>query len=307
MRNTGLQQWIRKVCRFALQFSQPEQYGPPEAQCERPGFWEERLISCRLRIRSHPYEKLFVTHGMQRGGQHAIINWICSELDDVAFLNHVGVRSGRLVPLYGRTLRFHQGTTIDSGHANYESYLRDTADAPARRFALIGIEDSDLDSWDVSDDKNERHVLIVRDLYNWLASRLTYDRRRRYAERLLGGEYYRFLTRRWARLVRACLEDDNRLVAIDFGRWRADTDYAAQSASRIGFAYSGRGREKVLKIGGGSTFERRRFDGSASQMAIDERWRTMAHDPFYRSLLAPEYKALNEAYFGIPCPRELSQ
>ena len=79
-------------------------------------------------------------------------------------------------------------------------------------------------------------------------------------------------------------------------------EYREEIAGRLGLEFSDEGKDSVVRMGGGSSFDGVSHDRSAEQMQTTERWRRYADDPLYRSLFQDdELVSLSEEIFG-PIP-----
>ena len=138
--------------------------------------------------------------------------------------------------------------------------------------------------------------MIIRDPFNWLASRLKKN----------------YLTVRnknltpinlWISYAKEYLGESqilkNNKTCINYNQWFEDRDYRQQIAAQLGLEFSDRGINKVHGCGGGSSFDGREFDKKATEMDVLNRWRLFAEDPRYRKLLDnEELLEYSERIFG---------
>jgi hypothetical protein len=264
--------------------------------------------------------------GLQRSGNHAIIQWVLDQFagKPVCFLNNVGHGDvdphkyrpryacdiGDIPPAEWRTMpkellvvsfedcasRMQKGAT---------SILRSafTPEYEARHDEWLGTSARRLD------------MLILRDPANFFASRL--ER----LDRLSGIKDVPTIVAFWKELARAAIaaleRDDPETVVVLYNRWFADRGYRRALTRRLGGRFSDATLGKVPSFGGGSSFDRRTCDGDltaadlvrhwrkflrpgtyarlgsywkrfrgARRMAVMERWREREHDERLQSILA---------------------
>ena len=124
-------------------------------------------------------KSIFVSFGLQRSGQHLMIEWICRGLlPDTLHLNHcVFFRDGlsfKLTPFNGRRVIYCNETIDDSG-AQGQSDFNKSLPYPSPQHLFFSLEDR---SPEENDEKafikshNPFLVFFLRDPANWLASGL---------------------------------------------------------------------------------------------------------------------------------------
>ncbi len=278
------------------------------------------------------YERLFVTFSMRRSGQHAVLNWVCRQLqaEGVTHFNNCGVSQRRaglrrfrryavIEPLNGRFLVYTRGGVMDSSLRMKHSWMPSlwylNAIARARttrqtRHAIYSFEGTDICRHEDLKDimkwlpchQNLTVAIITRDPYNWLASTL---------QRGYPIESITEKVRLWKQHVRECLGETNLLglplVDVNFNRWTQEAPYRAELARRLAIPYSEKGVDEVPTIGGGSSFNRTAFDGMGSHMQVLDRWLKFRENPhFLRVAECPEIRRLCRRYFGFSSPPEAS-
>jgi hypothetical protein len=228
---------------------------------------------------------------MRRSGHHAVIHWLlCQAAGPALFLNDVSRdERGRL-----RGNRFSRYL-----HLPEEEVARDRAgDWVAKELLVWNLEDRGVT--ELADfcrrtsgrgaSGQVRHLVVVRDPWNWLASRF----RAEPGDPLDGGA----ALARWKEQVRECLGRTavlpDRLV-VSFNRWVADAAYRRALAVELGLAFDDAGFREV-EWPGGSSF------GSegvrADNAVVLSRWRESAADPLFRTAFDLETVELAEAFFG---------
>jgi hypothetical protein len=144
------------------------------------------------------------------------------------------------------------------------------------------------------DPRYPRHILVIRDPMNWLASRLKHI-----------GDQTGTPKKYW-KSIEAEIElikthyDAAKCYAfpwISFNDWFSSGEYRKRKAAEFGLRSSEEGLNSVT--GKGSSFDSRRFDGRAQKMAVLNRWRQYRGDQRYRSLLDDELRDISLDLFGI--------
>jgi len=228
---------------------------------------------------------------MRRSGHHAVIHWLLSQAAGPAlFLNDVSLdEQGEL-----RGNRFSRYLHLPEAAA-----ARDRAgDWVAKELLVWNLEDRGVA--ELADlcrrcrgrgaSGRVRHLVVVRDPWNWLASRF----RAEPGDPLDGGA----ALARWKEQMRECLGQTAVLsdpLAVSFNRWVADEGYRRALAAELGLAFDDAGFREVLWPGGSSFgSEGVRADNSV----VLSRWRGLAADPAFRAAFDPETVELAEAFFG---------
>ena len=259
--------------------------------------------------------------GLQRTGNHAIINWLYAQYPELkCYLN--GVEANR-----NPFLTFSKKGTVRQFDAEFHKKIRIIHERLGvfRRKALLiyNFEDYSLeevfsacfekhhDRW-VGASAKQFDVLVLRDPFNLFASRIR-------REEGVGGQKLSFgdpgerelLIALWKQYAREFLGVSNHLthnkIAINYNKWFADKSYRAEVAGAFGLDLVNDSVDKVLAVGGGSSFDRTEFDRNASTMKVLERWRNYKDDAFFRELFTDtELLELSSRIFGnLPGVEEL--
>ena len=240
--------------------------------------------------------KKIIVMGLARNGHHAIINWMCRQLEGrTVFKNNVNEKlQPRAVLNYGRGKTQNQVCSFEN-------------------FDLVGFKKlfkpGDFD----------QIILVVRDPYNWIASSL--KKRVGYNEKLAlltkpfkqGGDglrYSRYFGESKGRLdmfyqyMEQVLKEKDYLgqdfITVNFNKWFVSKPYRKKIAHEIGFPFTDKGVNQVLAFGGGSSFDRHNFAGRASQMKVLERWKQMKANPRFQELIKdPRIEDYSVRYFNF--------
>lgn len=245
--------------------------------------------------------------GMSRSGSHAIINWILRQWPGrCCYLNCAEPGTNPFVsarPLDGETC----------WRANYDlDYEAELAGRLSRKDLLIyNFEDTFVGPLGRAD-VEQRHdadvgrsarridVLVLRDPFNLFASRIKSGYgsvSHAVAFRIWKQHAAEFLRRRHLKL--------NPVVPISFNRWACDRAYREQIAAALGMPFTDDGFETVPSVARGSSFDGVRFDGAASRMRIESRWRHFADDERYVRLFDARTIELSNEIFGEVCRVEV--
>jgi hypothetical protein len=124
-------------------------------------------------------------------------------------------------------------------------------------------------------------VIILRDPFNLFASRIKGGFPHVKSSRYNLIDYWLFYAKEF-------LNETNYLkyqkVAVNYNLWASVPSYRREIAQQLGLTFTDEGIQRVSGMGGGSSFDERKFDGQAQAMKTDERWRYYLEDDFYKSL-----------------------
>jgi hypothetical protein len=230
---------------------------------------------------------------MRRSGHHAVLHWLLRQAAGPAlFLNDVALDE--------------RGALRGNRFSRYRNL---PADAEARDRAGERVA-KDLLAWNLEDrgvvemaafcrglspashgaSGRVRHLIVLRDPWNWLASRF----RAEPADPLDGGAALaRWREQAREALGRTALLPD--LRPVSFNRWVAEEGYRRELAADLGLAFDDAGFREV-EWPGGSSF------GSegvrADNAVVLARYLGYAADPAFRAAFDPETVELAEAFFG---------
>lgn len=183
-------------------------------------------------------KKELIVFGLRRTGNHAIINWILPQIKgDYVYYNDVWPDG----PYKGNPkMRQGQNVKVDA--------------------SLISFEDYNLHIFRKLFEKHKHpkvvksiKILIVRDPFNWYASRLK--------SKMVSPAHYSGLNLRqlYVQYMKefsgeTALLGEN-LVLISYNRWKEDLEYRKSVARQLGLDFSDDGLNTVSGEGGGSSFD----------------------------------------------------
>jgi hypothetical protein len=230
---------------------------------------------------------------MRRSGHHAVVHWLLSQLAGPGlFANDGKVDGGRLV---GN--RFSRYVNLDE-----DAVARDRAgDWVPKDLYLWNAEDREVGEMAELAAAARRgasaevmNLLVLRDPWNWLASR----RRAEPARPLAGTPEIQA----WKGQVREALRRTRHLeplVAVDFRRWVTEEEYRRGLAADLGLPFTDAGFREVA-LPGLSSFATDAV--RADNAVVLERWRELGGDPEVRAALDGEVRELAAAFFAWSPP-----
>lgn len=215
--------------------------------------------------------------GLQRSGNHAVINWILKQCEgDILFFNDVD----SVDPL--DSSRIMQG---DINSDCLECLLYSYEDRLLNAIARPGFYP----------ENNSRHtnvrkrydVLVIRDPFNFFASRS------KHAVVLSGESNYisgLSVPNLWITYAKEYLNETsylkNNKIVINYNRWCVSRSYRKKIAENMGLVFTDRGFSEVTNYGSGSSFDELKFNKEANMMKTDSRWANFKNSQEYVSLFS---------------------
>lgn len=208
--------------------------------------------------------KIYVVAGMQRSGHHAVAFWLGKHIGEHKYINDV------LFP-----------------PQKYQ-------EKPCNM--LLSYENKDPEIF--RDETAEKVLVVIRDPYNWLASRLKGE-----------GLYYVFTEKtipRYKLLIEyATNNPPPNVVCVNYNEWFSNKDYRKEIIESCGLTFTDKGINSLSKWGGGSSFDLKKYKGKAQEMKVLERWKKMKNNEKYRHILLEKHPELQEIalkIFGMSKP-----
>jgi hypothetical protein len=216
---------------------------------------------------------------MKRSGHHAVINWLMQQSGEGTFYNDSAKKALRRPP---------DSAGVTYGEPAWTAY--NFEDWPAQRMGRLSDK-----PWL----RGGKVVLIMRDVYNMLASSM----RRNRATKGKFTHYQDYKTRvnKWTKHARA----SEHYYTILYNRWFRDREYREQICNDLGEPFTDEGLDQIGTWGGGSSFSGRDFDGMAQYMDVLKRWEQFREDPEFWDALTPASHELNHKLFGFRLSPEL--
>lgn len=221
--------------------------------------------------------------GIQRSGNHGIINWIWEQFDDPKmFLNN---------QLFGKDLQASPQQSLESfgiehnksvrfiysqKHEKNWRYLWNNPPKGINQLLLVSFENHDIshlseesyrngcnliDDSVVGKSLNTINIIILRDPFNMWVSNMPGNKPQN--------------PDLWKIYAKEYLGQTNILpnkVSINYNQWFSDPNYRMNISEKLGIAFSDNGLNVVGKFGGGSSFNKTAFDGQAQRMSVLNRW-----------------------------------
>jgi hypothetical protein len=174
----------------------------------------------------------------------------------------------------------------------------------AHRSTLItGYEDVDIGDLDYQKNESflgeadkEADVLVVRDFFNWLASRAM-----KLCWPAVTCTPEKFVL--YEEMMREALEETNHLrnrVVVNFNKWFSEGDYRRELEKKLELPETEDGLQVVMGLG--SSFDGHSFDGNAQEMKVLNRWEMIGEreKEWYNVILAQNRTSieLSERFFG---------
>lgn len=284
-------------------------------------------------------ENEIVIHSLGRSGSHAIVNWVSSMFKEpVYFFNNCGLEDPYKASVrYMRRVRnrpiekffvdlpclkrlseteINQYRNIHKHCLMYSYEHKDIRKLKNGEF----IQNRDL----VGESKSRYNILILRDVFNWLASILMTKEEVR-PKLDLYPEYNTLGRKDWARHAsiipernyhatnKECLEFwkcyaeeflgrtnylKDKKICVSFNQWFLNEDYRIKIADLLNLKYSDFSLDYA---GSPSSFDRRNYyRGKAQEMKALERWKILKDNIIYQEILnyVPEVRDLSYEIFG---------
>ncbi len=251
--------------------------------------------------------------GLQRSGNHALINWIFNQCQGKkCLLNWVVPDSN---PFYS----FHRKSTIKEFQAdfykNFNLTLEKSGFFSKKELLIYSYEDDALGN--IATDKFDRNhdrwigksgvrydLLLMRDPFNLIASRLKRDDtdvENRYSFRI--EKERKILIELWKQYAREFLCITNHLaynkICVNYNKWFVDKTYRVEIADKLNIEFNDKGMEEVTQIGGGSSFDSIDYNRKASEMKVLERWKHYKDDKDFQLIFKDqELMELSGRIFG---------
>jgi hypothetical protein len=268
---------------------------------------EMRAFATRGAIRPVINQREFRIVSLRRSGHHAVIDWLMRQLaGEIVHLNDLrptvnpfrqywlgGVRGKG----HGAEYRMRDLAEIEfySGDSGKDRLRQDSRGAFTPKDALLlNFEDCAisrvfskrshrLHDLHVGRSARIRNILILRDPFNWMASRL------KIGFRDVKGPTRRTLTDLWLEYAREFLGETKHVpqpaVFVNYNRWFSEKEYRRELADELGVPFLDEGLGQVATQAGGSSFDGTAFEGRAQDMKVLERWRSFADDEEFRQLI----------------------
>jgi hypothetical protein len=226
---------------------------------------------------------------MRRGGQHGVINWICSQIRPSIHFNDCSLSDGRLVSMAPykyienerKRIQIQPSETIDPD--DFTIWLFNFEDQWVKETLKMFLDWSKY----VFDFESVTSIVLVRDPYNLFASRRKDER-----IKLLGDEAKALYKSHMDIVMKS-----SDFVDINFNKWFKKERYRRDLAVRLNIPFTDDGLNDIVWPGE-STFDGAEYDGKAQEMKILTRWKQLGDD-FVDKEINDELRHYAKQYFDI--------
>lgn len=263
-------------------------------------------------------DKLYRFFGVQRSGNHAIINWIMSQYDPAKTFFYSGCNVD--IPSLNSWARLeHDGVMVRGNERGAQKAQLLLSKAKHCDVILVSYENEDvlffLRGEEV--DKNitpfiesnsTLNIFIIREFLNWLAS--TYVLVSKLPGHQPGsGLWYQTIEKRiaqWSDTARVGMllsqDPPQDTVCVYYDTWMSDGDYRGRLLETFGVLNGDTSLPRVKNYGGGSSFDGMKYKNAPEKMNTISRWEQFAEDEHYRhavksALQEDSFHSLLETHF----------
>ena len=237
---------------------------------------------------------------LSRSGHNAIIRWICEQLEE-------------------NTIHYYRCEEDLENSAYRPIEYKKSKDNTFHNY-IYGLDNFDLNGFKhIFKNKFNKILIINRDPYNWIASNLKLlDYRSRLVFLSLKftptKESKKFQQRKWfgytmARLemykqyIKQSLGDINLMnesfIDISYNEWFISKDYRKKIANKLKLDFTDNGLNTVEGYPFGSSFDKFKFNGHATEMDVLNRWQNYRKNKLFLNYLSEEIKELSRRYFNF--------
>jgi len=267
---------------------------------------------------------------LPRSGSLATGNWLASMFDEpVYFFNRCSYKYSRVDPFRANSDRGTRGGTpiehifvplprmyrwdekdiksVRLKHKNCLMYSYENFDITFTRFLSHNRD------YNIGKSRKKFDILILRDVFNWVASVMIYkgynplsdyisgsEKRMKDAHEIWAQGYNKVKNRiwKWKAYAMEFLGESNYLenkkICISFNKWFVDEKYRISIANKLGLKYSDLALDYVGALNnGGSSFDRMTYDGRAQEMDCLNRWKVLKDNMFYQEFFKENTEAIN--------------
>jgi len=230
--------------------------------------------------------------GLQRNGNHAIINWIIQQSgSNVLFFNDVEPEN----PFDESRL---MGDKNNLSASNFDRVIYSYED---RLLNLITHKNyyPQKNMYNVNADKRI-DLLILRNPFNSFASRMKHQAVSSQLSTYISGLS---LPQLWITYANEYLGKSHylkNLVTLNYDLWCCSVDYRKQIAGKLNIEFTDKGFKDITSFGQGSSFDSTKFDKKSTEMATDQRWKSFANDKKFTELFRDKMVIrLTRKIFGV--------
>lgn len=215
----------------------------------------------------------FLVAGTKRSGHHAIITWLANQITE--------------------TVHHHNDILYEpflEGQIQCKSRPGDSYSGSDVERHIYSMEDISLTALTKLHKPNLTIIVVIRDIRNTLASDL------KACNPKTVDSHLNKLVNIWISYADGYLKETPEYFVL-FDKWFQDKLYRQKICSDLNVPFTDKGLNKVPNYGGGSSFDKTRFDGKAQNMDVLNRWIYFYNHPLYMKYFTSEVKALNTLIF----------
>ncbi|GAG83860.1 unnamed protein product [marine sediment metagenome] len=108
----------------------------------------------------------------------------------------------------------------------------------------------------------------------------------------------------WLEYAKAFIDKPYNAEYVSYNEFITDEAYRRALSKRLGGTFNDSTIDDVLKHGGGSSFDKRIYDGRGRQMDVFGRWKVWQDNLEYRKLFTPDIEELAGKLFGKWKPKD---
>jgi hypothetical protein len=233
--------------------------------------------------------RCFILFSMRRGGQHGVINWICSQIKPSMHFDDCHLPDDKIVCM--APYKYLEGE-----EKRIQVHPSELIDPQDFSMCLFNFEDHWIEKTREKFLERNKHlfafesitsIVLVRDPYNLFSSRNKDERIK------LTGDEAKALYKSHMDIAMNGLG----FIDINFNKWFADKEYRKKLADRLNIPFTDEGLNEIIWPGV-STFDGSDYDGKAQEMKVLERWKQV-EDDIIKEEMDDELRQYAKDYFNI--------
>ncbi|MEK9182045.1 MAG: hypothetical protein AAB781_00440 [Patescibacteria group bacterium] len=270
---------------------------------------------------------LFLVIAMSRSGHHGVMDWIYEQFfPEKFFFNYCDFSNPD--PLFTNRVQYYYNNRkyyakISDSWIKYglveqklKEFSPETEDIKTkilsadRNLIMMNFENLNSAKLPMTPDqyierfvpvKNAQHILVIRDIFNFIASRIKSGRELTLKDLTENSARLTSTIELWKTYAREYLGITDYLpqkISVNFNKWFVDDEYRKNLSKMLSVDRDISNWNTVSTYGGGSSFDNQ--NTNASQMKVLERWRMYENMEAYRNLFLndKELVSLSERIFG---------
>ncbi len=228
--------------------------------------------------------------GLQRTGNHAVINWIGQQYpkEKVLFLNCVKPGKNPYITASDQ----ESSQTIIFNQYKIDRTAESGGNLSEKDCLIYSFEDEELSdifnynyNEHIGESKDIKNVLILRDPFNLFASRLKREIANGPGNKISIHDDKENLVNLWKSYALEYLDKSNVIksnkVVVNFNKWAVSREYRISLAQQLNIPFTDKGFNDVTSVGGGSSFDKNNIDFDT----IKRKKKKFLQIDFYRDLL----------------------